>query len=414
VHALWTLEGLGALEPALVRALLLDASPRMRIHAARTAESLYKAGDRAIADAVKPLLRDADTEVVLQAMLTLNVLKVPEARDLITAAMAASTARGVQAVGKQMLAPPPAFGRGGRGGPAFTPDEIATMERGAAIYKELCFSCHGDDGRGTPQPGAPVGTLMAPSLVSSHRVTGHREYVIKTLLHGMQGAIDGRTYAGVVMAPMGTNRDEWIAAVASYIRNSFGNAAPIVTPGDVARVRTATASRRDLWTVDALLASLPQPLQAQPTWKATASHNAQRAAGAFSYAAWTTGAPQEPGMWFQIDLPEPATIGEIQFNSAGFGGARGRRGRGAAPASTQGAPSPPPAPTGTYPRAYKVEVSMDGATWSVVAEGEGKGAQTSIPFDPVRTKFLRLTQTARLDDAPPWSMQRLILYAPGK
>ena len=54
---------------------------------------------------------------------------------------------------------------------------------------------------------------------------GHRDYVVKTLLHGLDGPIDGRTYAGGVMAPMGSNRDEWIAAVASYVRNSFGNVA---------------------------------------------------------------------------------------------------------------------------------------------------------------------------------------------
>jgi mono/diheme cytochrome c family protein len=325
--------------------------------------------------------------------------------------MTASTARGVQAVGKQMLAPPPAFGRGGRGGPVFTADEIATLERGETIYRELCFSCHGDDGRGTPVPGAPIGTLMAPSLVSSHRVSGHRDYVIKTLLHGLEGPVDGRTYAGGVMAPMGTNRDEWIAAVASYVRNSFGNSSPVVAPADVARVRAATSSRNALWSLDSLLASMPQPLQPQPTWKATASHNPERAAGAFSYAAWTTGAPQTPGMWFQIELPEPVELVEIQFTSAGGFGGRGRGGRGAAGAAGQ--PPPLPRPTGTYPRAYNVEVSLDGAAWSLVAEGEGKGGQTSITFEPVRARFVRLTQTGAVEDAPPWSMQRLVLYGPG-
>ena len=27
------------------------------------------------------------------------------------------------------------------------------MERGATIYRELCFTCHGDDGRGAPMAG---------------------------------------------------------------------------------------------------------------------------------------------------------------------------------------------------------------------------------------------------------------------
>jgi hypothetical protein len=60
-----------------------------------------------------------------------------------------------------------------------------------------------------------------------------------------------------------------------------------------------------------------------------------------------------------------------------------------------------------------VEVSPDGTTWSLVAEGEGKGGQTSITFEPVRARFVRLTQTGAVEDAPPWSMQRLVLYGPG-
>ncbi len=45
-HALWTLEGLGALTAALTREVLRDADPRMRIQALRASETLYKAGDR--------------------------------------------------------------------------------------------------------------------------------------------------------------------------------------------------------------------------------------------------------------------------------------------------------------------------------------------------------------------------------
>jgi hypothetical protein len=188
-----------------------------------------------------------------------------------------------------------------------------------------------------------------------------------------------------------------------------------------------------MWTVDELVASMPRPLPLQAGWKATASHNAARASGAFNFAAWTTGAPQQPGMWFQIELPEATAITEIQFNSAGGGfGGRGRGRRGAAPPARAAAPAaggaaatataqapappaaPPVVPTGTYPRAYTVEVSMDGSTWTSVAEGAGKGSQTSIAFAPVRARFIRLTQTAAVENAPAWSMQRLMLYGPGQ
>ena len=115
-----------------------------------------------------------------------------------------------------------AAGRGGgRGGVTFTTEQQSSLERGETIYNELCFSCHGMDGRGTPSP-IGRGSTMAPSLTGSARMNGHRDYVIKTLLHGLTGPIDGRTYSEV-MVPMGGNRDQWIADVASFIRNSFGN-----------------------------------------------------------------------------------------------------------------------------------------------------------------------------------------------
>ena len=68
------------------------------------------------------------------------------------------------------------------------------MERGETIYKELCFSCHGDDGRGTPQPGprrhddgAVAGRLAARA--------GHRDYVDQDAAARPDGPIDGKMYA---------------------------------------------------------------------------------------------------------------------------------------------------------------------------------------------------------------------------
>ena len=61
--------------------------------------------------------------------------------------------------------------------------------------------------------GAPAGTTMAPPLAGSPRVQGHRDFVIKTVLHGLTGPINGKTYTEV-MIPMGRQNDEWIASVA--------------------------------------------------------------------------------------------------------------------------------------------------------------------------------------------------------
>ena len=78
-HALWTLEGLGALDAALTREALRDPDPRMRIQALRASETLYKAGDRSFDGDYRALSHGHRTSTSsIQAMLTMNVLKVPE------------------------------------------------------------------------------------------------------------------------------------------------------------------------------------------------------------------------------------------------------------------------------------------------------------------------------------------------
>ena len=305
---MWTLEGLGALDLGLVRESLKDPNPQMRIQAIRASETLYKAGQRALLDDYRAAAKDPDTDVMIQAMLTLHLFKAPDIPTIVKDAQTANKARGVQLIGDYLLAPVTTLSAG----PAadnLPPEQRAALERGATIYGELCSICHGPDGRGTAGEGS--GVMKAPSFVGSARVQGHQDYVIKAILHGLTGPLDGRTYSDV-MVPMGSNRDDWVAAAASYLRMNFGNAASFVTPADVARVRAAI-DRKTPWTQGELEASLPVALLPQDTWKITASHNAQVAAGGLNFQGWSTAAPQEPGMWFQIELPSAATVTEIQF-----------------------------------------------------------------------------------------------------
>jgi mono/diheme cytochrome c family protein len=459
IHAMWTLEGLGALDAALVRQLMEDKEPRMRIQAIRASETLYKAGDRSFAADYKKAATDPSVDVVIQSMLTVNRWKVPDANTVIKTTADSNKAKGVQVVAMTMLNPDAAAGGrggggGGRGGgAALTPEQQNIIERGGQIYRELCFTCHGDDGFGTPRPEG--NTTMGPPLAGSPRVNGHRDYVVNAVLHGLTGPVDDRTYTEV-MIPMDQNNDEWVASVASYVRRSFGNSGGFVTPADVARVRAATAARKAPWTVADLQASLPTVLVDDGT-KLTASHNANLASRALTLTGWTSGSPQQAGMWFQLELSKPAMITEIQFDSTsgggrgggggggrggvaagapgaapgaaaaatvatGNGGRGGGRGAAAGAAGTPGAaaaevaqaaPAAPPANPG-FPRGYKVELSMDGTAWKTVAEGKGDGASTDIMFAPAQAKFVRITQTATVDSAPVWSIQGLRLFEPGK
>jgi putative membrane-bound dehydrogenase-like protein len=419
VHAMWTLEGLGSADGVFVRELMKDSDPQIRLQAIRVSETLYKSGDKSFAADYSAMARDADTDVVMQAVMTLNTLKVADAAATVKATLESNKSKGVQLVAGTILNPPASAGRGGLesfGATTLTPEEQGSLDKGREIYGQVCFACHGDDGRGEQMPGAPPGTTRAPALASSPRVVGHQEYVIKTLLHGLTGPVNGATYTEV-MVPMGQSPDDWIAAIASYVRNSFGNRASIVSAADVARVRAATASRKNKpWTTTELEATLPKLVLAEG-WKLTASHNPAIASQALGINPWTSGHAQKPGMWFEIELPQPTTLTEIQFTSTALAVdttsiAPGAPTRTAIPGGrgTPGAPAAPPSLG--FPRDYQVQVSSDGTSWGQpVAHGKGTGTLTDIVFAPVRAKFVRITQSGTAD--APWTIQRLRLFEPG-
>src|SRR5262249_22346019 len=71
LHALCVLDGLKALDPALVRRALADADPAVRQHAVRLCEGRF-AGDRELGPALVGLVSDPDAGVRLQLACTLG------------------------------------------------------------------------------------------------------------------------------------------------------------------------------------------------------------------------------------------------------------------------------------------------------------------------------------------------------
>src|SRR5690606_22460567 len=121
----------------------------------------------------------------------------------------------------------------------------------------------------------PDGFLLSEFLAGNPLITGHRDYVIKALLHGVSGP-------DVRMPALGSESDEFVAALASYLRTSYTNSAAPVNPAQVAAVRAATQSRATEWTEDELVASLPTQLMPGDDWVVTASHAARIVVGSLS------------------------------------------------------------------------------------------------------------------------------------
>lgn len=144
-------------------------------------------------------------------------------------------------------------------------DEIETDLEGVArelyvqgreVYSRegACVTCHQPDGEGLPGSGFPP-------LSDTKWVEGSEERLIKIVLKGLQGPIEveGETYPGQV--PMtafgGMLSDEEVAAVLTYVRNSFGNDAAPVSPDTVREVRDAVQDRESFYSPEELLQAHP-------------------------------------------------------------------------------------------------------------------------------------------------------------
>lgn len=108
---------------------------------------------------------------------------------------------------------------------------VRLVDRGKDIYQQHCADCHGKDGEGKG--------LAYPPLAANTSLLGDSVNAVRmVLLGGFQPTTQGnpRPYSMPPFAP-GLDDGE-VAAVVSYIRQSFGNDADAVSPQTVARYRS--------------------------------------------------------------------------------------------------------------------------------------------------------------------------------
>jgi len=127
---------------------------------------------------------------------------------------------------------------------------------GKEIYARegFCSTCHQPDGGG-------LTASQFPPLRGTPWVTGSPERLIKIVLKGIMGPIEvaGREYPGQVpMTPYeGMLNDTEIAAVLTYVRNSFGNKASPISPDLVKVVREEVKNKEGFWSPTELLKMHP-------------------------------------------------------------------------------------------------------------------------------------------------------------
>ena len=107
---------------------------------------------------------------------------------------------------------------------------------GAEVYQREshCATCHLAHGKGNAN--------VYPSLVGSPWVNGSEDRLIKMTLHGLWGkmTVNGKTYDPARGVPPMTAfrsllKDEELAAVLTFVRNTWGNKSSPITPDSVKR-----------------------------------------------------------------------------------------------------------------------------------------------------------------------------------
>jgi mono/diheme cytochrome c family protein len=107
----------------------------------------------------------------------------------------------------------------------------AQMADGAKLYAHACIACHEADGSGAPR-------IYPPLPGNANLQSADPSSTLRIILDGAETVTTPRApNTGSMPAYAEKLSDQEIADVTNYIRNSWGNAAPLVTPGQVTKAR---------------------------------------------------------------------------------------------------------------------------------------------------------------------------------
>jgi mono/diheme cytochrome c family protein len=119
--------------------------------------------------------------------------------------------------------------------PSAVASDDKAMRAGAAIYKDSCAACHKDSGDGESHL---FPRLSGSAVVQSDDPTT----LVRVVLQGARAVATSTMPTGPAMPAFDWRLDDaQVAAVVTYIRNSWGNAAPAVPASAVASRREALA-----------------------------------------------------------------------------------------------------------------------------------------------------------------------------
>ena len=123
--------------------------------------------------------------------------------------------------------------------PAPIPSNDPRMKEGASIFAAQCSACHGSDGKGVPGLFPGLALSLPPHAKDP-------ESMIRVALEGARTVSTAEEPTGPGMPSFGWKlNDSEIAAVLTYVRNSWGLAAPAVTADEVSKARRSLTERAE-------------------------------------------------------------------------------------------------------------------------------------------------------------------------
>ena len=259
IHALWTLSGLDAIDKDVLFNALDDDDPQVRKAAVWISEKYLSLDDESMIEALNKLKDDKDYDVRIQLLLSLSRSKSQKAKAIAEEILNKNSGNEMIVSAQKSLNKTEDIRTFGAKMGSLSPESRKMITNGSAIFKSLCATCHGVDGKGVP-------TKLAPPLAGNfRRYIRNKDAMIRILLNGLTGPVDGKTYREN-MTPMGMNDDQWIASVLSYLRYDIGLSERrfpgslgegfinriLVTPEEVKTIRDQSAGRTAPWTWEEL------------------------------------------------------------------------------------------------------------------------------------------------------------------
>lgn len=262
LEALWVTWGMNAVDGSLLRELLASADFRVRSAAVRVLRYNHHLVDDHGA-LLEKAAADPEGRVRLEATVAASWIPDKKAATKIVEIAAAlpvddwsknavQTAKDrLAGVAEKEVTDHPVLPAPGHLGTEAKKQYLAGQE---IYFREgLCVTCHQPNGKGLDP--------AFPSIEKSPWVTDNAERLIKITLYGLMGPIEvnGKKYDGQVpMTPFGGMlKDQEIANVLTFVRNSFGNQADPITAEQVKKVRDAQTGRLMLYTTEELLKEHP-------------------------------------------------------------------------------------------------------------------------------------------------------------